>query len=105
MTNRFHLSAYRITWIEIRPTSGRKVTIADSRRMGRIITIDRNGYAYVHFPSRENAMAWVAAQKTKKFSKAYEARLFSDKQFGLRKESDGYRVPFTTKQLNEVHTF
>lgn len=104
MTNRFNLSAYRITWIEIRPTSGRKVTIADSKRMGRV-SIERNGYAYAHFANRENAMAWVSAQKNKKFSKAYEARLFSDKQFGLRKESDGYRVPFTTKQLNEVYTF
>ena len=98
------LSAYRITWVEIRPLSGRKVTKADSHKMGGVC-IRFNGFGYHHFGNKERAIAWLEEQKGKTFSKGYEARIFSDKQFGMTNASDGYAVPFTKKQMAEVYVF
>lgn len=104
MTQNITLSAYQITWIEIRPTSGRKVTLSDAKKMGRV-SIHRNGYGYTHFANKERALAWLEEQSNKHYSKGYEARIFSDKQFGMAKESNGYAIPFTSQQLANVYTF
>lgn len=104
MTHNISLSSYRITWVEVRPTSGRKVTIADAHKMG-YISIHRNGYGYIHFSSKERAAAWLEEQKGKTFSKHYEARMFTDKQFGMAKQSEGYAIPFTARQFANVYIF
>ena len=102
--NNFKLSAYTIAWIEIRPTSGRKVTIADARKMG-YVSIHGNGYGYIHFANKDRAIAWINEQSNKTFSKGYEARIFTDKQFVMANESTGYAIPFTEKQFKEVYVF
>lgn len=98
------LSPYRITWVEIRPVSGHKVTMADAKKM-TWVNIHRNGYGYIHFANRDKAVEWLTAQANKSYSKRYEARLFTDKQFGMAKEENGYAIPFTAKQFNEVYNF
>ena len=97
------LSSYKITWIEIRPING-VVTLHDSRTFGEITPIKRKpGEAlYRWFVSKQEALSFIS-NWTKKLDKTYEVRLFTDKQFGMRKESDGYKVPFTSKQLAEVY--
>lgn len=95
-------SSYQITWVEIRPIQGRKVTLRDQKAFGGAIylSIERNGYGYARFATKERARAWLKQER--KLSKRYEARLFSDKQFGIRK-APLYEVPFTEKQLNDVY--
>lgn len=95
-------SPYKITWIEIRPMTGRTVTAADARKM-RNVCVHRNGFGYAHFPNKKSALEWLHTER--KLSKKYEARLFTDKQFGMAKEENGYAIPFTTKQYNEVFIF
>lgn len=95
-------STYQITWIEVRPITGRTVTAADVRKM-RNVCVHRNGFGYAHFPNKKSALEWLRTER--KLSKKYEARLFTDKQFGMAKEENGYAIPFTTEQYNEVFTF
>lgn len=97
-----NISSYRITWVEVRPATGHKVTKRDQRAFGGIfyLSIERNGYGYAHFATKERALAWLTRER--KLSKHYEARLFSDKQFGMRK-APSYEVPFTKQQLNDVY--
>ena len=97
-----NLSAYKITWVEFRPEKGKAakrdcVAIAGFS----IASADKNGCYYRHFGNRERAMAFLQSFN-KKLSKRYECRLFTDKQFGMRAIENGYAVPFTTKQSEEV---
>lgn len=93
-------SPYKITWIEIRPMTGRTVIAADAKKM-RIVCVHRNGFGYAHFHNEESALEWLRTEH--KLSKRYEVRLFTDKQFGMAKEETGYAIPFTKKQFNEVY--
>ena len=93
-----NLSSFIITWVEVRPTTGRKVTLSDAKKMD--VTVDWNGNGYRFFRDKAIALAWL--NRERKLSKVYEARLFSDHQFGMRK-APHYDVPFTAKQLNEVY--
>ena len=86
-------------WVEVRPRAGRKVTRKDAKQLG-VIT-HNNGYGYTFFANKERALAWLA--QPHKLSKGYEARLFTDKQFGMAKPADDYAIPFTKKQFNEVY--
>jgi predicted glutamine amidotransferase len=95
-----NISSYKITWIEVRPTSGRKVTMADFRKMGRV-SVHRNGFGYAWFSTKERAMEWLKIERN--LSKRYEVRLFTDKQFGMAKKETGYAIPFTQKQFAEVY--
>ncbi len=99
------LSAYRITWIEYRPIKG----VATKKDIKKLSVMPRTNSAdmytrclYDHFPTREKALAHLASLKGAKLTKAYECRLFTDKQFGMRRADNGYAVPFTKKQLNDA---
>lgn len=100
-----NLSPYRITWIEYRPING-VATRNDTKKLSvisRIRAVDRRtGCLYDHFPTRKKALAHLAALKGVKLTRTYECRLFTDKQFGMRRADNGYAVPFTQKQYNEV---
>lgn len=96
-------SAYRITWVEIRPSAGGVVTKRDCLKMDKFHSRDLTGYFYKWFLNREKAVDYIKELQTKQYDKEYECRLFTDKQFSLRKREDGYKVPFTTKQYNEVY--
>lgn len=95
------LSAYKITWVEIKATTG-ITTKADNAKIGGCRDLDDKAKIYKHFPTREAALSFLKSFD-KKLNKRYECRLFSDKQFAMRNKSDNYRVPFTAKQLNEVY--
>ena len=55
-----------------------------------------------HFVSKEKAIAFIT-NFNGKLSKRYMVRLFTDKQFGMVKQANGYAIPYTKKQLAEVY--
>lgn len=97
------LSSYQITWIEFEPEFGiaTKADIAKIEGTKHLGKVALNGNYYRHFGTKERAINFLK-NFDKKLSKKYTCRLFTDKQFGMRKASDNYKVPFTEKQLNET---
>ena len=96
-------SSYKIYWAEFTPMSGRVVTKHDRKCFGEILcgyTSTRNYRK--HFPSKEEAIEYLKTFD-KKLDKKYMVRLFTDKQFALAKQENGYAIPYTKKQLNEVY--
>lgn len=87
------------------PVTGKFITKKDiatiqgysDRYIGRYNTNYRR-----HFPSKERAMEFIN-NFNKKLSKRYMVRLFTDKQFGIAKAENGYAIPYTKKQLDEVY--
>lgn len=105
-TNKVFLSPYKIFWVEFRPEYGR-ATKADCNKIeGWRCTYhiaDRHTKCYYkHFASKEKAVDFLQ-NFNKTLSKKYECRLFTDKQFGMRRQENGYKVPFTEKQRKNVY--
>ena len=99
-------SAYKITWVEFRPTKG-VATKHDCRLLAKRgkFTNGRATYSVSFeewFPTREDALKHISCIDPNKLDKNYECRLFTDKQFGMRKESEKYKIHFTTKQEKNV---
>lgn len=100
------LSRYKIWWIEFEPEKG-KATKCDCNRIDgwdadyHIADVNTGCY-YKYFSSKEKAIEFLQNFK-KKLTKKYNCRLFTDKQFGMRKRENNYKVPFTTKQLSQVY--
>jgi hypothetical protein len=100
-----NLSAYNIYWAEFTPCTGKYITKSDiaaiegyaSRYTGRYNTNHRK-----HFANKERALEFIN-NFNKKLSKRYMVRLFTDKQFGMAKQENGYAIPYTKKQLEEVY--
>ena len=101
--NEITLSPYKVTWVEFFPKFG-IVTKHDRKLFGEVI---RRGVCrtYIkHFANRDAALKWLYSFDASKLDKPYTCYLFTDKQFSMAKESDGYRIPYTQKQLdNPVH--
>lgn len=99
------LSSYKIYWAEFTPVIGKYITKNDiaiiqgytDRYIGRYNTNYRK-----HFASKEQAQEFIN-NFDKKLSKRYKVRLFTDKQFGMAKPENGYAIPYTKKQLEEVY--
>ena len=102
MENKPILSAYKIWWAEFTPTTGRVVTKHDQRKLGGIQVWRGEKRFRRHFPSRDKALEFVTTFSGK-LDKRYAVRFFSDKQFSMAKESEGYAIPFTKKQMEDVH--
>ena len=98
-----NLSSYKLYWIELRPIKG-IATLADRKRLGaRWSNLPKsNVNLYSHFINRESAERCLESLKRVKLGKAYEARLFTDKQFGMAEAADGYKIPFTAMQNANV---
>ena len=104
-TSNVTLSAYKIYWAEFTPVTGKFVTKKDiaaiqgysDRYIGRY-----NKNYRKHFASKERALEFIN-NFNKKLSKRYMVRLFTDKQFGMAKQENGYAIPYTKKQLAEVY--
>ena len=97
---------YRITWIQFKPVEG-EVSRHDAQtisQMGKSKEFFDKDALYEHFANREKALAYIEQIKAKRLDAHYECRLFTDKQYGMRKKEDGYKVPFTAKQYAEVYT-
>ena len=98
------LSAYRIYWAEFFPAFGvvtkhdRKQIDGFSGMMGKSPKTYRK-----HFPSKEKAVKFIKSFN-KPLNKSYTVRLFTDRQFGLAKQSEGYAIHYTRKQWAETYT-
>lgn len=98
-------SAYKIYWAEFTPVKGKYITKKDiaviqgnsDRYIGRYNTNYRK-----HFASKDRALEFIK-NFDKKLSKRYMVRLFTDKQLGMAKQENGYAIPYTKKQLEEVY--
>ena len=103
--NSNNLSPYKVYWAEFTPTTGKYVTKKDiatiqgysSRYDGRY-----NKNFRKHFASKERALEFITTF-SKKLSKRYMVRLFTDKQFGLACQENGYAIPYTKKQMQEIY--
>ena len=103
--NNVNFSAYKIYWAEFTPVTGRYITKKDiaairgvnDRYIGRY-----NKYYRHHFPSKDAAIKFIDTFD-KKLSKRYMVRLFTDKQFSMAKAENGYAIPYTKKQMEEVY--
>lgn len=100
-----NISAYKTYWAEFTPTTGRYVTKKDiaaiqgysDRYIGRY-----NRNYRKHFSSKERALEFIKGFD-KQLSRRYMVRLFTDNQFRLAKRENGYAIPYTKKQLEEVY--
>ncbi len=101
--SRPELSAYRIFWAEFFPAYGvvtkhdRKQIDGFSGMMGNSPKTYRK-----HFASKEKAVEFLK-NFNKPLDKSYTVRLFTDRQFGLAKQSEGYRIHYTRKQWAETY--
>lgn len=96
------MSKYNSWWAEFTPTTG-IVTLHDRRLLGDIMLLGNKAKRYrKYMGSKEDAIRFVKSFN-KRLDKRYEVRFFTSAQFGLAKEKDGYAIPFTSKQLEEVY--
>lgn len=96
-------SAYKIYWAEFTPMTGNVVTKHDRKQFGEILCGYTSAKTYrKYFPNKEAALDYVK-NFDKKLDKKYMVRLFTDKQFSMAKQENGYAIPYTKKQLNEVY--
>ena len=96
------LSPYKVCWIELVPIKG-IVTKHDRRLFGDVLLRGTKKKHYKRFPSKQEALDWLANFDATKLDKSYSCRLFTDKQFGLVKAEDNFAIPFTSKQLKVVY--
>jgi len=102
-TKRIEFSPYKIYWAEFTPMTGLYVTKKDIAALGEKFYCGIHNKTYrKHFVSKEKAIAFIT-NFNGKLSKRYMVRLFTDKQFGMAKQENGYAIPYTKKQLAEVY--
>ena len=96
-------SSYKIYWAEFTPMTGKVVTKHDRKQFGEILCNYIGAKTYrKHFPNKEAALDYIKTFD-KKLDKKYMVRLFTDKQFSMAKQENGYAIPYTKKQLNETY--
>lgn len=102
MKTNHEFSAYKITWIELRSTDG-VASIADKNKLKKLWSMSNDKTSLLnHFGCKENALAEIERIKKINLRKHYEVRLCTDKQFGMAKCDDGYKIPFTKKQNDDM---
>ena len=95
------LSPYKIVWVELFPNKG-FVTVHDQRVFGSAYPTPRLKTYRKVFGNKAAALAFIN-RFSKKLNKSYTCLLSTDKQFGMAKESEGYAIPYTKKQLKEKY--
>lgn len=96
------LSAYRIYWAEFFPAYG-VVTKHDRKQLGEIMSYHKSPKTYrKHFPSKEKAVEFLT-NFNKPLNKPYTVLLFTYRQFALAKQSEGYAIHYTRKQLGKTY--
>lgn len=96
------LSPYKVYWVELVPSKG-IVTKHDRRLFGYTYPRSTEKRHRKHFPSKQDALNWLANFDATRLDKSYSCRLFTDKQFSLAKAENDFAIPFTSKQLKEVY--
>ena len=102
MEKSIKLSPYKVYWVELVPNKG-IVTKHDRRLFGDTYPRGTEKRHRKHFPSKQEALDYLANFDATRLDKSYTCRLFTDKQFCLAKAEDNFAIPFTTKQRNEVY--
>lgn len=101
--NNVVFSPYKITWVEFFPLDGKSVTIHDQKALGAIFTHKGQKSFRRSFINKTSAKNFLDSF-FKSLDKDYECYFFTDKQFGMAKESDGYAIPYTEKQKQESYS-
>lgn len=96
------ISAYKIYWAEFTPTRGMVVTKHDQKALGEVVPLIGAKNLRKHFASKKKAVDYINTF-SKKLDKRYMVRLFTDKQFSMARQEDGYAIPYTKKQFSEVY--
>lgn len=95
-------SSYQIHWVEFFPTTKCNVSKHDQKVFGAISVFEKQSTYKKHFPSKQAAIDYL-----RNFNSAiddrYRCRIFTDKQFGMAKEEEGYAIPYTKKQAKEEY--
>lgn len=94
-------SPYKLVWVEFFPSKG-SVTIHDQKAFGASFPWSRLKTYRKPFASKERAVSFIISFN-KKLDKSYTCLISTDKQYGMAKESEGYRIPYTQKQLDEKY--
>ena len=96
-----NFSPYTLFWIEFFPAKG-IVTKHDQRLFGAVSCVRKSPKTYRRpVGTREAGLALIASLRNKKLDKHYTCRFFTDKQFGMAQESEGYAICYTRKQIAE----
>lgn len=100
-TNEIKLSPYKLIWVEFIPNKG-YVTMHDQRAFGASFPTPRLKTYRKPFGSKVEALSFIN-YFSKKLDKYYTCLLSTDKQYGMAKESEGYAIPYTQKQLEDKY--
>lgn len=100
-TNEIKLSPYKLVWVEFFPNKG-FVTVHDQRVLGAAFPSPRLKTYRKPFGNKAAALAFIN-RFSNKLDKSYTCLLSTDKQYGMAKESEGYAIPYTKKQLEDKY--
>lgn len=95
------LSPYQVLWLEFIPVKG-IVTKHDQKLLGSPRIVGKSPKTFRKpVGTREAGLAFIESLGCKQLDKHYTCRFFTDKQFGMAKESEGYAIHYTQKQIAE----
>ena len=95
-----NLSPYKIVWVEFIPFYG-YVTQHDQKQLGAIETFSKRKTYRECFQNKDVAINFLRSF-SKKLDKSYRCLISTDKQFGMAKEENNYKIQYTDKQKKEV---
>lgn len=95
------LSPYKFVWVEFFPNKG-FVTMHDQRAFEASFPAPRLKTYRKPFANKAAALSFIN-HFMKKLDKYYTCLLSTDKQYGMAKESEGYKIPYTKKQLEDKY--
>lgn len=96
-----NLSPYKLVWVEFFPNKG-FVTVHDQRVFGASFPTPRLKTYRKPFASKERAVEFLISFR-KYIDKNYTCLISTDKQYSMAKESEGYKIHYTKKQLAEKY--
>ena len=99
--NDINLSPYKIVWVEFFPSQG-YVTKHDQKLLGALDAIEKLRTFKMCYPNKEAAINFIHTFN-KRLDKNYKCLISTDKQFGMATEENGYKIPYTEKQKEEVY--
>lgn len=100
-TNEIKLSPYKLIWMEFIPNKG-FVTMHDQRAFEASFPTPRLKTYRKPFGNKAAALSFIN-HFSKKLDKSYTCLLSTDKQYGMAKESEGCKIPYTKKQLENKY--
>lgn len=100
-SNDITFSPYKLVWVEFFPNKG-YVTIHDQKAFGAICLWSKMKTFHMPFASKQDAVSFIISFN-KKLDKSYTCLIATAKQYALAKESEGYKIPYTQKQLENKY--